>query len=103
MRSSQKDQSRPLNRANRAFLVSKQAALPRLARFRQIGSSVLYDRILEDGDASCISKQEATPSVYLWKNAAEFVDSIPVKRETRFDNMTDAEIRVERLHSRGLM
>lgn len=44
------------------------------------------------------------PDPARWKLAAEFVDAIPLKRTepSRFDTMMKAEIKMDRLRSRGL-
>ena len=38
-----------------------------------------------------------------WAAASRFVDSLSSKRASRFDDMTKAEVRMERLRSRGMM
>lgn len=38
-----------------------------------------------------------------WLAAAQFVDTLPRKRETRFANMSKAQIKQERLRKRGLL
>ena len=76
----------------------------------------VFDRISEDGNASFVfmddssmNASNAKPFTNIdfndekFKRAAEFVDSLTIPRKTRFDNMTKAEIRIDRLKSRGLM
>ncbi len=54
--------------------------------------------------ASLLTSEDASHSTSEdWAKAAAFVDSISEKRSTRFDDMSKAEIRVDRLRSRGLM
>ncbi len=66
----------------------------------------LYDRLIEERDAAFIQGGERTmPDPARWRLAAEFVDAIPLKRTepSRFDAMTKAEIKMDRLRSRGLV
>lgn len=46
---------------------------------------------------------EALARAWFSKDAARFVDSLSEHRESRFDTMSKAEIRAERLRTRGLM
>lgn len=64
--------------------------------------NLLYDRLIEEGSAGFLMKT-SLPSDAAWENATHFVDSLSSKRSTRFDEMSKAEIRVERLKKRGLM
>ena len=59
--------------------------------------NLLYDRIIREGNAEFLL--DGSPR----ENAARFVDSLSVEQATRFDDMTKAQIRVDRLKSRGLM
>lgn len=66
--------------------------------------SALYDRIIKDQSVDFLFEEEnEAPTREDWKSAALFVDSLAVPLKTRFDAMTDREIRVERLKSRGLL
>lgn len=67
--------------------------------------NLMYDRIIEDGSASFLAKENAQLLCTddRWAIGAKFVDSLTRKRESRFDDMSKSEIRVERLASRGLM
>lgn len=65
----------------------------------------VYDRLIKDQDASFLDEEEAhqAPSSMRWKLAADFVDSISEPRKSRFHDMTKAEIKLDRLRSRGLL
>ena len=66
--------------------------------------NMLYDRIIEDGGVGFIAKREVMQAgAAAWRNAAEFVDALSVRAPSRFDDMSKAEIRAERLKGRGLM
>lgn len=65
--------------------------------------NLLYDRIIEDGNADALTQGRASDNAATLQRAAQFVDSLSEKRTSRFDSMTDAEIRCERLRTRGLM
>lgn len=66
--------------------------------------NLIFDRIEEENTVQNVldrnSQQNREES---WSKAAEFIDSLSSSQETRFDNMTKAEIKTERLKSRGLM
>lgn len=64
--------------------------------------NLLYDRIIREGNAEFLLDEGARDNA-AWENAARFVDSLSVEQATRFDDMTKAQIRVDRLKSRGLM
>lgn len=64
--------------------------------------NALYSRIIEDKSAEVLTGSvEKDP--LKWKVAAAFVDSLVEPKATRFDSMSDADIRMERLRSKGLM
>ncbi len=64
--------------------------------------NLMYDRIIEDGNAEFLVPGEREVDLDAWKRAAEFVDSLSEKRVSRFDDMTKAQIRMDRLAKRGL-
>lgn len=64
--------------------------------------NLLYDRIIKEGNASFLTDENATSEEDAWKNAARFVDSLSSPKQSRFDSMSKAEIRMERLRKRGL-
>lgn len=64
--------------------------------------NLLYDRLISEGNADFLTGERPRDNA-AWESAARFVDSLSVKQESRFDDMTKAQIRVERLKSRGLM
>lgn len=65
--------------------------------------NLLYDRLIEEGSADFLSGRGASTSTFAWQNATRFVDSLSERRPSRFDDMTKAEIRADRLKSRGLL
>ena len=66
--------------------------------------NLMYDRIISEQDAAfLLPDAQATPPAERIQDAAQFVDSLSRKTSSRFDNMTIAEIKAERLASRGLM
>lgn len=64
--------------------------------------NLLFDRLVETGSADFLTGQRATDEER-WRSAARYVDGISRKRASRFDAMTKAEIKRERLAARGLM
>lgn len=64
--------------------------------------NLLYDRIIEDDSVDFLTGDEGA-SQRDWELAARFVDSLSEKRESRFDGMSDAQIRADRLRARGLL
>ena len=65
--------------------------------------NLLYDRVISDGSAEFLTGKSVSPLATAWHNADQFVDSLSEKRTSRFDAMSDREIRIERLQKRGLM
>lgn len=64
--------------------------------------NLLYSKLIEDKDVSILKgSQEVDPAK--WKVAALFVDSLVAPHASRFDPMTDSEIRMDRLRSKGLV
>lgn len=65
--------------------------------------NLMYDRLLEEGDAGFLLPRENKAAAQSkWEEAARFVDSLPQKRESRFHTMSDAEIKMDRLKARKL-
>lgn len=64
--------------------------------------NLLYDRLIREGNAAFLPKPPL-PQKGTWGNAVQFVDSLSRERAMRFDNMSEAEIRADRLKERGLM
>ena len=67
--------------------------------------NLMYERLIEDKNAQFL-KQTNGPVIdpVRMKEAYDFVRSLPRKPHTsKFDSMTKAEIKVERLRARGLM
>lgn len=66
--------------------------------------NLMYDRLIEDGNAQFLLPEKPSLSNYSkWMIASRFVDSISTERTSRFDEMSKAEIRRERLQSRNLI
>ena len=65
--------------------------------------NLLYSRIIEEQSAAFLVESSETPSAVAWEAAASFVDSLSQPRASRFDAMTKAQIKRERLAAKGLM
>ncbi|GAA6488478.1 MULTISPECIES: type II toxin-antitoxin system RelB/DinJ family antitoxin [Gordonibacter] len=66
--------------------------------------NLMYDKLIEEGGAAFLCDGEARrDDGERWAAAACFVDSLSSKCSSRFDDMSKAEVRQERLRSRGLM
>lgn len=65
--------------------------------------NLLFDRVIDQGSADFLRQKTEMPDDLRWRQAADFVDALSEKRASRFDDMSKAEIRVERLRARGLM
>ena len=68
--------------------------------------NALFDRIIEEGNVAFLSNNAKEKQNLMEQNlqrAVEFVDSVPVARGSKFDNMTHSEIKALRLKSRGLL
>ena len=65
--------------------------------------NLLYDRIIEDGDASFLIGSNAHRDADTWENAARFIDGLSERRESRLHAMSKTEIKQDRLRQRGLM
>lgn len=66
--------------------------------------NLMYDRIIEDGQASFLRSDGAPlASPEKWEVASRFVDTLSTPFHSHFDDMTKSEIRQERLHAKGLM
>ena len=65
--------------------------------------NLLFDRLIEDQSASFLSQSKVPNHDSAWKNAAEFVDALSSPQKSRFDLMTKAEIKTERLKHRRVM
>ena len=63
--------------------------------------NLMYDKMIEEGEAGADSSRIGDEAK--WAAASRFVDSLSSKRASRFDDMTKAEVRMERLRSRGMM
>lgn len=65
--------------------------------------NLMYDRVLADGNADFLVIGETQLAPGPWGDAADFVDSLSKEHSSRFDGMTKAQIRSDRLRNRGLM
>lgn len=64
--------------------------------------NLLFDRIIKEHGTDFLTEKPRQLTPEDWKKAAEYVDSISKKRTSRFDGMTKAQIKMERLKSKGL-
>ena len=64
--------------------------------------NLMYDKMIEEGEAGFL-RADSSRIGDEWAAASRFVDSLSSKRASRFDDMTKAEVRMERLRSRGMM
>ncbi|MEC4273235.1 RelB/DinJ family addiction module antitoxin [Adlercreutzia sp. R25] len=65
--------------------------------------NLLFDRLIEEGNADFLLQDDDVSADERWASAARFVDSLPRKRVTRFGTMTKAEIKLDRLAAKGLV
>ena len=65
--------------------------------------NLMFDRLVEEGCADFLMAGEVSGAEDRWASAAQFVDGLSRKRATRFDGMSKAEIKRERLAAKGLM
>lgn len=65
--------------------------------------NLLFDRLIEEGSADFLLQDSCASADERWASAARFVDSLSCKRVTRFDDMTKAEIKLDRLAAKGLV
>ena len=65
----------------------------------------MYDLLLERGNADFLAPAKPTRSAAEWTDALEFVKSLqlPFAVDSRFETMSIAQIKAERLAARGLM
>ena len=64
--------------------------------------NLMFDRAIDSGNVDFLGVPAKADESH-WKEAALFVDGLSEKRETKFDSMDKAEIKADRLASRGLM
>ena len=85
----------------------KKERASRILRREGLGASqainLLYDRVIEEGGASFLVCTPPSFDPARLAAATAFVDALTEKRETRFDDMTRAQIKHERLAARGLV
>ena len=66
--------------------------------------NLMYDKMIEEGEAGFLRADSSRiGDEAKWAAASRFVDSLSSKRASSFDDMTKAEVRMERLRSRGMM
>ena len=66
--------------------------------------NLMYDKLIEEGGAEFLNVGEPSAGDDArWAAAARFVDSLSSTRESRFDGMSKAEVRGDRLRAKGLM
>lgn len=64
--------------------------------------NLMFDKVIEQGNVDFLD-DSAKVDESSWGDAVAFVDALSEKRETRFDSMTKAEVKMDRLASRGLV
>lgn len=66
--------------------------------------NLMYDKMIEEGETGFLrSEASRIDDKAKWVAAASFVDGLSSKRSSRFDDMTKADVRMERLRSKGLV
>lgn len=65
--------------------------------------NLMYDRLAADQSAAFLKPAGERPTKADWARAAHVVDSISEPHASRFDGMTRAQIKAERLRKRGLL
>ena len=65
--------------------------------------NLMYDKMIEGEAGFLRADSSRIGDEAKWAAASRFVDSLSSKRASRFDDMTKAEVRMERLRSRGMM
>lgn len=65
--------------------------------------NLLFDRLIEEGNADFLLQDDDASANERWTSAAHFVDGLSRKRSTRFDDMTKTEIKLDRLSAKGLV
>lgn len=63
----------------------------------------LYDRLIKDQNADFLFSEKQAPSTGQWESAFAYIDDISACRHSRFDAMSNAEIKADRLKGRGLL
>lgn len=62
--------------------------------------NIMFDRIIADDSAAFLLDDSALNNKMSWQAAAQFIDAIPQARTTRFDDMSKAQIKMDRLSKR---
>lgn len=65
--------------------------------------NLLFDKVIEEGSADFLLDDRGATSQDRWQAAAHFVDGLSRKKQTRFDDMSKRDIKLERLAARGLV
>ncbi len=65
--------------------------------------NLMYDRLIEENSVDFLSVTPAQSNPERWQQAQAFVQSLVVPATSRFDEMSKAEIKMDRLRSRGLV
>ena len=66
----------------------------------------LFNRIAKEGNISFLSNMQEEKEALKKQNlerAVTFIDSIPIERKNQFAEMSDSEIKAQRLKDRGLL
>ncbi|MCI8366888.1 MAG: RelB/DinJ family addiction module antitoxin [Eggerthellaceae bacterium] len=65
--------------------------------------NALFDRMIEAGNAAFLVEGSERVPADRWKEAAAFIDELSSPRSSRFDSMSKAEIKRDRLAARELL
>lgn len=65
--------------------------------------NLMYDRLIADQSAAFLISGDEEPALQTGAWQTNVVDSISEPRTSRFDDMSRAEIKADRLRSRGLL
>lgn len=64
--------------------------------------NLLYSRLIEEQSAGFLTGSHEAPTASAWTAAASFIDTLTHPQTSRFDSMSKAQIKRERLAARGL-
>ena len=65
--------------------------------------NLMYERLIEEQSSKFLQEEPDRPSKANWSRAASVVDSMMVAHASRFDGMSRADIKADRLRARGLL
>lgn len=77
------------------------AVLARVGLNASAAIGLMYDRLIEEQDASFLLREKAAPTESEWRAAAAFVESLVVPRTSKYHAMSKGEVKLERFMSKG--